>query len=408
MATNEGTAVELSGTKRLLFTIALFSLSLCVMGEMGVMPITYNIYGEFGDGFLGNYIVSAAALWMAFGAMLSTKLMETMTKKKILLIGAIAFAVGSIFCATIPNGIYIAVMRSIMGLGEGIINTVAMAYIAQMYVDESKRAAMTGYFNAAGTVLGAILSYAAGALSIPEWTHAFYVYFPMVIVVAATLLFIPELGMEEAQDWGEATGEGKKEPMGMLYVTFVLDYVIFVAMYALIAYFISVFIAETGIGDGAFAGLALSVSTIAGFFTAAAFGPIYGALRKNTATVAIAGCSLSLLLLYLMPSKAVALVACGLVGLVYGAYFSYSYAYVGEIVPMSRINDAMGYTTAIYSLAFFATPFVVSALMGVTGGLVRPLYLGGALLGVVGVAIELATNGAFKKMQSAMPEAFEN
>lgn len=401
MATNDGMVIELSGAKKTLFTVSIFLLSICVMGEMGVMPITYNIYEVFGDGFVANYIVSAAALWMAIGAMVSTKLMETMTKKKILLIGAILFAVGSIFCATIVNGIYISFMRSLMGLGEGIVNTVAMAYIAQMYVDEGKRAAFTGYFNAAGTVFGAILSYAGGVFSIPEWTHTFYVYFPMVLVVIATLLFIPELGMEEAVDWGADATNGKKEPLGKLFVTFIVDYVIFVAMYALISYFISVYIAETSIGDGAFAGTVLSVSTIAGFFTAAAFGAIYGKLGKNTATLAIAGAAISLVLLWAAPSKVVAVVACAIIGLVYGSYFSYSYAYVAEIVPMSRINDAMGYTTAIYSLAFFTTPFVVSALMGLTQGLVQPLYLGGAVLGVVGVVIELATNGAYKRLRES-------
>lgn len=401
MSTNEGTAVELTGAKKALYTIALFGLSLCVMGEMGVMPITYNIYGVFGDGFLANYIVSAAALWMAVGAMLSTWLMGSMTKKKILLLGAVAFAVGSLFCVSVMNGIYIAAMRSLMGLGEGIINTVAMAYIAQMYVDEGKRASMTGFFNAAGTVLGALLSYGAGVLSMPEWTHAFYVYFPMVLVVVAAFLFIPELGMEQAQDWTvEGAGTGK-EALGSLFIAFIVDYVIFVFMYALIAYFISVYIAETGIGDSAFAGTVLSVSTIAGFFSAAAFGPIYSKLGKNTATASLALGAVASLLLFLAPSQVTALVACGLIGFVYGAYFSYSYAYVAEIVPLSRINDAMGYTTAIYSLGYFATPFIVSALMGVTQGLVQPLFVVGAVLGVIGMVIELVSNSAYKKLQAS-------
>ena len=249
-------------------------------------------------------------------------------------------------------------------------------------------------------MFGAILSYTGGMLSIPEWTHAFYVYFPMVLVVVATALFIPELGMEDAADWGSEATVGKKEPMGALFATFIADYVIFVVMYALIAYFISVYIAETGIGDAAFAGTVLSVSTIAGFFSAAAFGAIYGKLGKNTATASLAIAVVASAMLFLAPSQVAALVACGLIGFVYGAYFSYSYAYVAEIVPVSRINDAMGYTTAIYSLAYFVTPFAVSALMGLTQGLVQPLFLGGAALGVVGVAIELATNGAYKKLQT--------
>ena len=160
-------------------------------------------------------------------------------------------------------------------------------------------------------------------------------------------------------------------------------------------------IAETGIGDATFAGTVLSVSTIAGFFSAAAFGAIYGKLGKNTATVSLVIAVAASVMLFIAPSQIVALVACGLIGLVYGAYFSYSYAYVAEIVPMSRINDAMGYTTAVYSLAFFATPFAVSALMGLTQGQVRPLYAGAAVLGCVGVAVELATNSAYKRLRES-------
>lgn len=401
-----GMAVELSGAKKVLFTISMFLLSFAVMGEMGVMPITANIYDLFGYGLLANYIVSAAALWMAIGAVLSTRMMATMTKKKILLIGSVAFAIGSIFCASVINGVYIAVMRSLMGLGEGIINTVAMAYIAQMYVDEAKRASFTGYFNAAGTVLGAALSYAAGVFSIPEWTHTFYVFFPMVLITICAAAFIPELGMEKVDAAFGQEASGKKEPLGKLYATFIVDYVIFVGMYAMIAYFISVYIAETGIGDASFAGLVLSISSIAGFFTAAGFGAIYKRLSKSSVIPALTAAVIALAALYFVRVPLVCTIACGLVGLAYGVYFSYTYAYPTEIVPVSRINDAMGYTTAIYSLAFFATPFLTTAVSGALfAGSVLPMYGIWAALGLVAIVIELATNGAFKRHQAESASA---
>lgn len=397
------TSVELSKTRMVLFAISFFLLSYVSGGESGVLPITYSIYDVFGYGLAANYIVSCGALWAAIGAVVSVYLMRVLTKKKVILVSAVIFAVASIFCVAVNDPIYISVMRSLMGLGEGIMGAVVMAYVAQMFTDEEGRTTFTGYYNGFMTLVGAGLSYGAGMLSMPEWTDAFRVFYPVIPIIILAIVFIPELGMEKAQETAEQeevskAASGPKEKIGSLYALFLVDYVIYIFAYGFLAYFVSVYVTETGIGDAAFAGLVLSISTLSGFVTSFAFGKIYAVLRKNTATVSIALGGIALILLYLFPSQPICVVACVLNGLSLGAYFSFSYAYLPEIVPMSRIDDVMGYTTAVYSVTLFAVPFVASLLMGVfTGGLTGPLFLIGFGMCVAAFVIEIATNGMFKK-----------
>lgn len=389
-------AREPRGIRKALVAITLFLLNIGLMGENGFLPITNIVYELFGNGFLSNYIISSASLWMAVGAMLSTWLMRRMTKKWILVIGSACFAVGSIFCVSIESGLYIAFMRSLMGLGEGIIGAVSMAYIAQMYVDSDRRAAFTGYFNAFGTLTGAVLSFASGELAMIEWAHAFYVFFPMVLVVVMAVVVLPELGMEEA-DESEASKRSEKAPLGKLYLPFIVDYVLFAAMFAITAFFISVYVAETGLGDAALAGRLLALNTASGFFSAAAFGKIYAKLRKNSVIPCIILSAAAMLAMWLFRSVVVCYIACAVLGAGYGVYFAYSYAYPADVVPPERVDDAIGYTTAIYTLAFFLVPYLVSWIMSVSGGSVVPAFAVGAGFGVVAIAIELATNGAYKR-----------
>lgn len=397
MADSSGMIVEVKGAKRVLFTIALMLLTIAVMGEGAVMPLTYNIYEAFGDGFIANYIISAAALWLALGAIISAPLMARITKKRVLVLGAGLFAIGSIFCVAIPNPYYIAFMRSVMGLGEGIVSSVVMAYITQMWFDEEKRATWNGIFNAVGTITGAVMSFGAGVLSVPEWTNAFLVYIPSALAFFGALFFLPELGMEEVSETASDENTGKKGSLGMLFITFVVDYMLFCMMYSIVAYFISVYLIEVGIGDATLAGTLLAASTGAGFITSSVFGVLYAKLGKNATIPLFVAYIAAMLLLYFVPSIPTAFIAMVILGLGYGVMFPYSYAYVADVVPMDRVNDAISYTTASYSILFFAAPFLVTWMMGFTGGLVKPLYVVSAVLGVIALVIEISTNGAYKK-----------
>ena len=55
-------AIELSKGRKILLYISVVLTAIAVMGEMGISPIIYNLYGAFENQMAVNYIVSGAAL----------------------------------------------------------------------------------------------------------------------------------------------------------------------------------------------------------------------------------------------------------------------------------------------------------------------------------------------------------
>lgn len=370
------------------------------MGEMGISPIIYNLYGAFENQMAVNYIVSGAALFVVFGSLAATVLMKRISKKTLLFIATIIFCGSSIFCVSVNNVYYICVMRSLMGFGEGAVNAIVMAYAAQLFLDEGKRASFMGYYNAFMTLFAIAMSYASGMLGSADWRNAFTLYWPSALMIIGVLLFVPNLQNLEDVSEEEAETAGKKEALGKLYWMFIMAYIVFTWMYAMVNYFISAYVAENELGGTSFAGILVSCTQVGGVICALLFGALYTRLKKNLTSLCILMLMLALALYYFIPGIAVAVIASVLVGGGYGMYFSYSYTYVAEVVPTGRIDDAIGYTTAFYGIAFFAFPYLVSFMQSVISpeGLYTPLFPVWALIGLIPLAIELGTNNAYKKM----------
>lgn len=397
-------SIKISKGRKVLLYISIFLTSMAVIGEMGVVPVMYGIFNSY-DFFIANYIASAAAFFVVLGSIVFTILMSKMSKKMLLAVACAIFAVSSIFCVIVDNPVYTCIMRSLMGVGEGGVNAVAMAYIAQLFIDEEKRASFMGYYNAAMTVAGIILSYGGGMLGAVEWKRAFNIYWPTVLMVIGILLFVPNIqDIEDQSQHPSGQTTGKKESLGLLYWTFVFDYMVFTLMYGLFSYFISTYVAETGIGGASFSGILNAATQVTGLIVALVFGVIYGKLRKNISIVCLIGMMAALIMFYIVSSTEIAIFASGIIGICYGCYYTYSYAYVTEIVPVSRIDDAIGYTTALYGLAFGISSFANSALMGFTGGSSVPLFLIWAVAGIIPLLIEILTTKTYKKRVSEMQE----
>ncbi len=393
--------INVTGARKILLYASILITGMAVMGEMGIMPFVYDLYGAFDNALAVNFIVSGSALFVLAGSLLFTALMGRFKKKQLLLVSTAIFSVASIFCAAINNVFYICVMRAFMGVGEGATNAVIMAYIAQLFVDETKRASFMGYYNAAMTGIAIVMSYVSGVLASVRWQNAFALYIPSVLMFVGVLLFVPNINDFEDESRQKNVSSEKKEPLGKLFWVFIIDYVIFSWMYAIVSYFISAYVAENNMGSAYYAGILTSLTQVGGFVCAIAFGMVYARLKKNTSILCIIVVAVSLAAMYLIPTKAVAVVACILVGGFYGMYFSYSYAYVSEIVPFTRIDDAIGYTTAIYGVAFFVLPYIAGFFASVFSpeGAYTPVFMVFALIGVIPFILELLSNKAYKSLK---------
>ena len=149
---------EMTRGRALLFLISLFLTNVAVMADMVIIPAGNGLYETFQNDAAVNFILSGPSFIMLFSAMLCGKLMQYLSKKKILIGAMILFAVSAILGGAVANVYYVLVMRILVGISMGFVNAAAMALIAEVYVDEDKRGTIMGIFNATMAGTGAVIS----------------------------------------------------------------------------------------------------------------------------------------------------------------------------------------------------------------------------------------------------------
>lgn len=261
--------VEMSKTKRTLCLVALMLTNLAVMNDLVVIPVISNLYGEFPEHMgLVNYIVSGPALIIVLTSLLASFLCKKLDKKVVLITGAVFFSVGALLGVLVIDPYYMAFMRTLVGIGAGIEQVVAVSMIADVYEDENERAKVTGYYNATMSFVGIAYSYLAGILANSgTWKNAFMCYWAVIPMLIFLFLFVPSVKPDRGVKEEQAAKGEKKESLGFRF--WALEFSWFVANLlfgATVLYYVAVYVSENQLGDTAFTGMATSVKQIVGFY----------------------------------------------------------------------------------------------------------------------------------------------
>lgn len=390
--------VEMSKTKRTLCLAALMLTNLAVMNDLVVIPIISNLYGEFAEHEgLVNYIVSGPALIIVLTSLLASWLCKKMDKKVVLIAGAVFFAVGTLFGVVVVDPYYMAFMRTMVGIGAGIEQVVAVSMIADVYEDENERAKATGYYNATMSFVGIAYSYFAGILANSgAWQNAFKCYWAVIPMLVFLFLFVPSV---KPGDGAKANQSSQKEPLGFRFWALEISWFIANVLFsATVLYYVSSYVAENNLGDVAFTGMATSVKQIVGFVLCLFFGGIYSKLKRNTITISYFIAAVTLAIMVISPSKFSAVVIATICGCCYKLVFSYMYAHGFSLVPASRIDDSVGITTAVYGIGTFCSTYFATWLMGVMNTeRVTDTWIVAIVLFIVLGAVEIALTVSEKK-----------
>jgi MFS family permease len=361
--------VEMSNTKRILCLISIMLTSIAVMADLVIIPVISNLYQAFPDQVgIVNYIVSGPMLIIVGATLLATFLLKKLSKKIVIVAGGVIFTVGAIGGIILDSAIFMAVMRTLVGIGAGLVNVVGVALIADLYEDEIVRAKIMGYYNASLSLIGMVFSYFSGIIAAASiWQNSFKLYWSAVPMLIMLIIFVPSIRPVTAEETDtKLTDKSSKEPLGWRYWTMAISWLIMNILFgATVLYYISPYIVENGIGDSAFAGLATSVKQIVGFLICLGFGFIYAKLKKNTNVVCCLVAAASIIIMILAPSQFAAIVLGTIGGCAYKIAFSYAYAHGFVIAPKSRIEDAVAITTAVYGIGSFLSTYFATWLMQV-------------------------------------------
>lgn len=395
-------SAQLSKTKRILAIAAIFFSTLAVMADLVITPVIGMIYGYYPDNMSAvNYIVSGPMLVLVIASLLTPYLTRHMDKKVVFTGATVIFSIGAIFGVAVDNPLFICFTRTLVGIGEGVINTIGMSYIADLYTDPKDRNRISGYYNAAQSLAGMVLSYAAGSLAAGGvWLEVYKLYWLAIPMLVMVILFVPSVKPQKAADV-QKQEKAKKEPMGWRYWFMSACFLIMnITLGATVLYYLSSYIFEHNLGDSSFTGLATAVKSVVGILVGLGYGWIVSKCGRYTSTVSYVTYALTLVILILLPSKFVALVVGTICGLTYKVLMSYNYAHGFAIVPASRIDDASSITTAVYGVGSFACTYFATWLMGVMHtDLVTPTWWVSVAITAVVIVADLIAAAKEKKME---------
>jgi len=365
-------AKKMSKARLALALAALFLSTSCTMGDMAVVPIFANLFEVFPQTAIVNGIISWPSIVGLFFCLIGGYLTDKMDKKWLMVIGFALYTLTSVFGCAIENVYYIAACRCLAtGAGWGLTSTAAFAIIADLYEDENKRGTVNGWYNASMALMGAALSFIGGILAVTAWQNAFRTYWINVPILIMLIAFLPSLPpkKEAAAESKAASAASGKDLTGWYkpLIPIIIQVLVVASCYYVIAYMISVFVADAGIGNEAFSGTLSSVGTIFSFLANLVFGLYYAKLKKATGLPSFLVLGAGFLLMGLVPTRGVSMVCCALMGAFWGIFYSFFYTETTVVVPEEKQGTALGIINAVNGLCMVVCTYGVTALEGVMG-----------------------------------------
>lgn len=359
---------EMSKLRMSLVLLSLFLSTSCTMGDMVIVPIASNLYEIFPQVGLVNAIISAPALVGVPFCILGGQLADKINKKTLMVSGFALYAITSIFGCAFENVYYMLICRLIStGISWGITSAAALGIIAEIYADEGKRGMINGWYNAVMAAIGAIMSFVAGILAVNAWQNAFHTYWMNLPILIMLIVFLPSMPASRStqQVMEKKSSQIKEEGWYKKLIPLLIQVLMVASSYYVIVYMISLYVADTGIGNEAFTGTLSSAGTLCSFLANLAFGFIYGKLKKNTGIPSCIVIGIGFLLLAFYPSKITALVMCGVMGAFWGIFYSFFFTECSVVVPKSKQGISIGITSAVNGIAMFICTYEVTGLQSI-------------------------------------------
>ncbi|MBP2651710.1 MAG: hypothetical protein H6Q74_2535 [Firmicutes bacterium] len=271
--------------KGLFLTIAVLLLSL-VNIDVGLVNV---VVGELGKVFPDvdpswfSFIMTLPPVIMIPCSLLAGRLCYYYSKNSILICGLIIYIIGGVGGAFINNSIYqVLFMRTIFGIGAGIVVPLGTAIIADLY-DELDRAKMMGWSNSFGAVVVIVMSMLAAFLCVINWKYTFLAYLLFVAILIIEIMALPYMPPERTYKTKTQTGSllsiARDAAPGLVLALIVLASMF---MGIILMLKLPIFIIQQGIGDAVTTATTINAYSISAFAMGVTFKYVYKVLRNYT------------------------------------------------------------------------------------------------------------------------------
>lgn len=389
--------IKMSKLRMVFFLIGLFMTNMAIMADFAVIPIVENLFTTFDNVPAINFFVSGPALVCVVAALVSGQLMQHFRKRTLLIIGFGLFTVGGVFGNAIESLPFMIFMRTLVGASMGIVNSVAMALITDVFEGKT-RGRIIGFYTAAMAAVGALMGTVAGNLAVAMgWQAVFKVYYLAVPVLILLIFFAPSTPPDSkkvAEETSEADdGLWKKKLAALL-----ASKTFYTLVYFIFNYHTSVFVAERALGTEAFSGLLASLGTIGSAIACLLFGFVYSKINRRSISAGYIVMTLCYVGLYFAPTPEVAAVLCFIMGGSFGTGFSYFFMQSTVILPANKASIGVSLVTACDGMGMFLSTYAATGLQILLGvNTINGIFP--AVIGLLAAAAVISTTFSIKSFR---------
>lgn len=255
-------------------SISILSLSLLTVMTVSAVAPALGVIQEAFQGVKPLYIkliLTLPAIILIPISLISGKLVQFYSKKKIIMIGLLLYLVGGVGAGFVENIFQLLSFRILLGMGLGLILPLSTGLIADFY-DGSQRAKMMGYSTAVNNLGGVIATLLSGILAAISWRYIFAIYLISGIVFTLILLFLEDQPLSVKE-------KGRRKKINSNVWKIALSIFMIYVIFGAVPTNLSLFLVEFQLGQSGTSGILIALLTFSSFMAGLLFFKISKLLK---------------------------------------------------------------------------------------------------------------------------------
>ncbi|MGI2774746.1 MDR family MFS transporter [Bacillus cytotoxicus] len=192
--------------KKVMISLMLMTFLSAVEGTIvstAIPRITSDLSGvELVSWVYAIYMLATAVSTPIYG-----KLADLFGRKKVLLIGATIFLIGSALCGVVTSMEQLIIFRALQGIGAGAVMPITMTIIGDLYSEAKERAKAQGWMSAVWGVSGVVGPLVGGFLvDSLSWRYIFFLNVPFGILACFMIVISYKESVQSAKHHIDYTG----------------------------------------------------------------------------------------------------------------------------------------------------------------------------------------------------------
>ena len=185
--------------------LGIYGIGLLMMGVIGISSSLATIaakFPEISQTMIQN-LISISCIVIIPTTIVVGNLMQTISKKNIVIAGIVIFLIGGVAPAFMTSFTAILAMRAILGIGVGTCQVVSTAIAIENF-SGAEQEKVQGILQASQMAGTAIMVFVGGKLADIQWNYVFYVHLLAILSLILVTIMIPSTKPENMTATGIA------------------------------------------------------------------------------------------------------------------------------------------------------------------------------------------------------------